>query len=219
VPRVESLNIARTTEPIAFAQRPTGIAKVPVEVREPGPKGTGLGSGLVGDLIGDARHHGGTDQAVYAYARESLDSWEQSLGRTLPSGSFGENLTTMGLEVDDALLGERWRIGEAVVLQVTAPRIPCATFRGWIAERGWLKTFTEVGHPGAYLRVVSGGTIRVGDELEVAHRPAHSVTVALAFRALIREPDLLALLQAAGDDLTDELRAVVASGNTFSLDP
>ena len=93
----------------------TGIDKRPVtdpvEVRAPGPRPTNLGSGLVGDFIGNPSAHGGDDQAVYAYAREDLDSWSTELGRTLSNGSFGENLTTSGLDVTGARIGERWRIG------------------------------------------------------------------------------------------------------------
>lgn len=172
----------------------TGIDKVPtsetVRVRAPGSKSDGLGSGLVGDVIGDRRNHGGDTQAVYAYAREDLDHWESVLGRTLPGGTFGENLTTSGLDVNGAVIGERWRIGE-VELQVTVPRIPCDTFRARIAERGWLRTFTRAVRPGTYLSVVSPGQIRAGDRVNVVHRPAHGVTVAQVFRALTLEPELL----------------------------
>jgi MOSC domain-containing protein YiiM len=178
-----------------------------------------LGGGLVGDVIGDPRHHGGTDQAVYAYARESLDAWQTRLGRQLPHGQFGENLTTRGLDVDGALIGERWQIGETVVLQVTGPRIPCATFRGWVGEPGWLKQFTEAGRPGAYLRVMAGGFVRAGDPVEIVHRPVHEVTVALAFRAMLTDSSLLRRLLEAGDDLPDEMRDMARSGRTFALDP
>lgn len=218
-----SVNIARTVANLPFNDVATGIGKVPVcgpvEIRDPGPKAGGLGSGLVGDLIGDRRHHGGTEQAVYAYSRERLDGWEQRSGRALPNGGFGENLTTGDLDVDGALLGERWRIGASVVLQVTEPRIPCATFRGWIDEPRWLNQFTAVGCPGAYLRVVRSGRVTAGDPIDVVHRPEHGVTVAFAFRALIREPALLPDLLLADGDLTDELRAVVESGRAFQLDP
>lgn len=207
------MNLARDLADVSYAKKPTGIAKVPmsapVEVREPGPKRGGLGSGLVGDRIGNQKHHGGTDQAVYAFSREVLDEWQQRLGRDLPDGSFGENLTTVGLDVDGALLGERWRIGDDVVLQVTAPRIPCNTFRGRLDVRGWLKTFTADGRTGAYLRVVTGGTIRAGDPVEVIDRPDHDVTVPLAFRAVMDQPELLPRLAAAGPYLIDELRVRV----------
>ena len=195
-------------------RRPTGILKTPqhgpIEVRAPGGRRSGLGSGLVGDHIGDPQHHGGDGQAVYAVAREELDDWGMRLDRLLPNGAFGENLTTSRLEVSDALIGERWRIGPDVVLQVTGPRLPCRTFRAHIGEKGWLKTFTREARSGAYLSVVSPGSIRAGDEVTVVHRPDHGVTARLAFRALTLEPALLPSLLHAGDDLPAEIRDVAA---------
>jgi MOSC domain-containing protein YiiM len=180
----------------------------PVAVRAPGPKGTGE-VGLAGDRVHDVKRHGGPDQAVYAYAREDLDRWAADLGRDLPGGIFGENLTTSGIDVNGALIGERWRIGPEVVLEVSVPRIPCATFQGWIAEPGWLKRFTRRALPGAYLRVIEPGTIQSGDPIAVEHRPAHNVTVALVFRALTLEPELLPQLQPA-DALPDDVKRRVA---------
>jgi MOSC domain-containing protein YiiM len=84
-----------------------------------------------------------------------------------------------------------------VLLEVTSPRIPCATFQGWLGEAGWLKRFIAARRPGAYLRVIDEGSIRAGDSIEVVVRPEHDVTVALAFRAFTTEPDLLARLAAA----------------------
>jgi MOSC domain-containing protein YiiM len=163
-----------------------------------------LGSGLVGDVVVNRRHHGGDTQAVYAYAREDLDHWEAVLGRALPGGVFGENLTTAGLDVNGAVIGERWRIGE-LVLQVTAPRIPCGSFRAWIGERGWVRTFTRAAMPGTYLSVVTPGLVRAGDLVTVVHRPAHGVTVAHVFRAITLEPELLPSILAA-DELPEETR-------------
>ena len=100
----------------------------------------------------------GTYQAVYAFAREELDWWGERLGRDLPDGMFGENLTTRGLAVDEALVGEQWAVGDEVLLQVTAPRIPCATFATRMGEPRWVKQFSEVGRSGAYLAVVRGTT-------------------------------------------------------------
>jgi MOSC domain-containing protein YiiM len=179
----------------------TGIDKQPVagavRVRAPGPRDTGLGSGLVGDGVFDTRHHGGDDQAVYAYAREDLDAWEAELGRPLVGGVFGENLTTRGLDVTGALIGERWRVGERVLLEVSDCRIPCGTFARWMAEQGWIKRFTERALPGAYLRVIEPGEVRAGDRITVVSRPDHDVTVGTTFRALTREPDLLPRLLTA----------------------
>lgn len=219
--RLDSLNLG-SERPNPHRDAPTtGIDKRPVtgqvEVRDPGPKTIGLGSGLVGDFIGDGRHHGGAEQAVYAFAREDLDDWQTRLGRTLSNGFFGENLTTRGLDVNGARLGERWQIGDTVVLEVTCPRIPCSTFRGWVGERGWLKLFTEAARPGAYLRVVTAGTIGAGDPIEVVHRPAHDVTVSLTYRALTTSRELLPDLLAAGEDLLDEIREHVAQRRIFEL--
>jgi MOSC domain-containing protein YiiM len=142
---------------------------------------------------------------VYTYAREDLDSWESVLGRNLVGGVFGENLTTTGADVSGAIIGERWRIGDELELAVTVPRMPCGTFRGWMDERGWLKTFTRAAAPGAYMRVVCPGQVRAGDSLTIVHRPAHGVTVSQVFRALTLEPGLLPSILAA-DELDEEVR-------------
>jgi MOSC domain-containing protein YiiM len=185
--RIDSVNIAHV-RPNPFKDAgETGIDKRSVEgpvlVRAPGDMLTGLGSGLVGDFIGDRSAHGGDEQAVYAYTREDLDQWESRLGRELPSGSFGENLTTVGLDVNGARIGERWRIGAELELEVTGPRVPCATFRGWMDRQGWLREFTLAAVPGTYLRVVTAGEVRAGDAVVVAYRPTDAPTVADEFRA------------------------------------
>ncbi|OEJ25478.1 sulfurase [Streptomyces agglomeratus] len=186
----------------------TGIHKLPadgpVRVAAPGPKGTGA-SGLAGDAVCDTRHHGGNDQAVYAFAREDLDSWERELGRTLVNGAFGENLTTLGLDVNGALIGERWRVGADLVLEVTSSRIPCRTFADALGEKGWVRRFTRRAAPGAYLRVIEPGEIRAGDTIEIVHRPAHDVTVSVEFRASTTERDLLPRTLAAGEALHPEV--------------
>ncbi|MEA2579450.1 MAG: hypothetical protein QOE83_342 [Actinomycetota bacterium] len=187
--RVLSVNLAQV-RPNPFKEaETTGIDKRPVtgpvEVRAPGSKADGLGSGLVGDHIGDRQSHGGDDQAVYAYAREDLAYWSDVLGRELAPGSFGENLTTEGLDITAALIGDRWFVGDRVELQITDPRIPCSTFRGWIDQPGWLKTFTAAARPGAYLRVITPGSILVGDPIAVLHEPDRDITIADAFRAYL----------------------------------
>ena len=212
---LDSVNLG-SAQPNPYKEtRQTGIGKVRhsglVEVRAPGPKHGGAGSGLVGDFIGDRQHHGGDGQAVYAFAREDLDRWAERLERTLPNGFFGENLTTVGLDLAESRVGERWRIGADVVLQVTSPRIPCSTFRGWVGEKGWLKIFTADARPGAYLSVITPGWIGAGDPVEVVHRPGHAVSVSLVFRALTTDRDLLTAVSAAGDDLDPETRAEVAA--------
>ncbi|MEO8106681.1 MAG: MOSC domain-containing protein [Actinomycetes bacterium] len=215
-----SVNLAVVRQnPFKETER-TGIDKQPVDiavdVRAPGSRAHGQGSGLVGDYIGDRRNHGGDDQAVYAYALEDLQWWADELGATLSAGQFGENFTTDGVDVSGALIGERWRVGDEVELQVTCPRIPCATFRGWMNRPGWLKTFVTAARPGAYLRVVTPGPVRAGDPLVVTDRPDHDVTVAMVFRALTTKPALLPRLLDAVD-LPDETRRMALEGRTFSI--
>lgn len=220
--KVDSVNLGRPRPNPHKEVGWTGIGKQPtdgpVEVRAPGPKSTGLGSGLVGDFIGDGKHHGGDDQAVYAFQREDLDEWERRLGRELPNGFFGENLTTIGLDINNARIGERWRIGDEVVLQVTAPRIPCATFRGWMGEKGWAKIFTAAGRPGAYLKVITPGAIRAGDPIDVIDRPDHDVTVSLLFKATTTARELLPQLLAAEAYLDHETIEMARQRKIFLLD-
>lgn len=197
---VRSVNVGASRPIRAGKGRPTGIWKEPVdavEVRAPGPKRGGLGSGVVGDFLGDRDHHGGDDQALYAVAREELDHWGRELGRDLADGTFGENLTTVGLDVDGALVDEVWQVGSAV-LRVTGPRIPCGTFRARMAEKGWVKRFVAHGRSGAYLAVVEPGTIRTGDEVVVLSRPDHAVTVPVTFRAWYGDPAALAAVRESG---------------------
>ncbi|MER5498789.1 MOSC domain-containing protein [Streptomyces sp. NPDC002466] len=208
-----SVNAGRP-EAVAHTDSPSGTTGIdkrpvdgPVRVADPGPKGTG-GSGVAGDAVCDLRHHGGSDQAVYAFAREELDAWERELGRPLANGVFGENLTTGGVDVSGARIGERWRIGPDLVLEVTSGRIPCRTFAGHLGEQRWVKRFTAAAAPGAYLRVIEPGEIRAGDPIEIVHRPDHDVTVKLEFLAMTTRRDLLPELLAAGDALHPEsLRA------------
>jgi MOSC domain-containing protein YiiM len=138
--------------------------------------------GLAGDEQADKVNHGGPDQALYAYAREDLDWWQDELGRELRDGMFGENITTEGLDVNGALIGEVWTLG-GVVVQVTSPRIPCVVFRGWMDEKGWLKKFRAARRPGAYLRVLQPGLVRAGQPAALRSRPAASVSVADAMEA------------------------------------
>lgn len=211
---VLSVNIAHPRRNPADEQAVTGIDKRPVHdpvgVRAPGPMHGGLGSGLEGDTIGDQQVHGGDDQAVYVYAREDLDVWQTRLGRDIGNGVFGENLTTSGIDVTNAVIGERWQIGsDGLELEVSRPRIPCRTFAAWLQINGWVKTFTQTAIPGTYLRLVTAGTVRQGDQIVVSHRPEHDVTVGVVFRALTLQPDLLPeLLRAPAlpDSLKDRAR-------------
>ena len=165
--------------------------------------------GADGDEQVDQRHHGGPDQAVYAYAREDLDWWTEQLGRELPNGVFGENITSAGLDISGALIGETWRLGTAVV-QIASVRIPCGTFAGWMDERAWVKRFAAAGRPGAYLRVLEEGVAGAGDPIVILSRPPGSVSVAGALRAYYGDTDLRRrLLDAPG--LDPEWHEMIAS--------
>jgi MOSC domain-containing protein YiiM len=151
--------------------------------------------GLDGDGVGDTKHHGGVDQAVYAFSREQLDWWAVELGQEIRDGQFAENLTTRGIDVDEAEVGERWQVGSAV-LEVSSVRIPCNDFRVWQQRggydaRAWVKRFAAHGRPGPYLRVVQEGELQAGDDLRVVRQPGHGITVSMMFRALTTERSLL----------------------------
>lgn len=151
--------------------------------------------GLDGDQVSDTKHHGGPDQAVYAFAREDLDLWAAELGQEIRDGQFGENLTTAGIDVNEAEIGERWRIGD-VLLEVAAVRTPCNDFKNWMGRNGyddtaWVRRFAQAARPGPYLRVLVEGEIGAGDPIEVVHRPGHGVTVSLVFQALHLDRTLL----------------------------
>jgi len=146
--------------------------------------------GVEGDAQSDRANHGGVDQAVYAYALEDLDVWAKRLRRELHPGQFGENLSTSGLDVTGAVIGETWRIG-STLLQVTRPRMPCVVFQNWRNEPHWVKRFTAEGRPGAYLRMLEEGDIGAGDEITVEDRPEHGVTIGLTFRAWTTDRDPL----------------------------
>jgi len=168
--------------------------------------------GLEGDKVSNSEFHGGARQAVYAFAREDLDFWAGELGGDLHDGQFGENLTTEGIDVNAAEIGERWRVG-TTLLEVSWVRIPCNVFKGWVGESGfdntaWVKRFTAVGRPGPYLRVVEAGVLAAGDRVDVVHRPFHGVTVTTMFRALTTDRALLPeLLKVDGLDERGRERA------------
>lgn len=187
-PVVLSANIA---EPRQWGDRQTGIDKRPAEVLHisaPGPH-YGDGSGVAGDVIGDTKHHGGAHKAVYAYAREELDYWERELDRHLPNGSFGENLTTHGIDLNELKINQQVRIG-TTLLEVSVPRTPCRTFGEWVDVPQWSKVFTARGDAGSYFRVVEAGEIHPGDEIIVLADPGHDITMGMAYRAKLGDVEL-----------------------------
>ncbi|MGW5191354.1 MOSC domain-containing protein [Kribbella sp. NPDC004138] len=190
-----------------------------VEELIPGPKETGFTAidkrpqsgrvrvgelGLAGDRVCDTKNHGGPDQALYAYAEEDARWWAAELGRDIPTGLFGENLRTEGVDISDALLGEVWRIGDEVEVMVRAPRIPCITFQHRMQEPHWVKRFHQAGCPGAYLKVLRDGTIGAGDPIEIVGRPDHEVTIARMFAQ--QDAARMQRMLDSGVDLMDELR-------------
>lgn len=180
----------------------TGIDKRPTDQRvRVSP------AGVEGDYIGNRRVHGDPDQAVYAYAIEDAAWWAGDLARELAPGAFGENLTTEGLDLTGAVIGERWTVGGAL-LEVTSPRIPCTTFAGFWDVPDLIKRFTAHGASGAYLRVIEPGEVGAGDVVEVTARPDHGVTIGETFRALTGESALLPRLLAAEQLPADLLRKV-----------
>lgn len=153
--------------------------------------------GLTIDHVCDTKHHGGIDQAVYAYGEDEARRWAQELGRDLPYGWFGENLRIAGIETTDATIGERWQVGDDLELEVTIARTPCRTFADWAQEDQWIKRFYARADVGCYLRVVAPGRVRAGDAVRVVSRPDHGVLI----RHLITGPDpnSLARLLAVAD--------------------
>lgn len=158
--------------------------------------------GLFGDVQADRADHGGPDKALYAYDDAEAAYWAAELGADVAPGQFGENLRTRGLDVDGAEIGERWRIGEQVVVEVTMPRTPCATFGRWLGQERWVRRFGDHGRPGAYLRVVERGEVEAGDRVDVVHRPGHGVTVTGWFT----------------DPWPDDARALLAARDTGTLE-
>jgi MOSC domain-containing protein YiiM len=180
--RLIAVCAAGTLRPDIRKDNVTGIDKRPLT----GPVWIGP-LGVDGDRQVDAGH-GGTEQAVYAYAREEAERWASELGRDVPPGTFGENLATLAMPVTDAVIGEQWLIGgdpdTGALLEVSAPRTPCPTFQAWMDQPRWVKRFTARGDVGVYLRVLQPGTVQADDPIEVLHRPAHGITVREVFQVL-----------------------------------
>ncbi len=172
---------ARTYRFVADREEQSGIDKRPVQ----GPVVVG-DEGLAGDVQVDRRFHGGVDRAVYAYAQIDADHWVSVLRREVPPGTFGENLRVVGLDVSGACIGERWHTSRGVVLEVTAPRMPCRTLQGFLDVPDMIARFNSALRPGAYLRVIERGEIAAGDRIRVERDPvaaaAPSVSEVMAWR-------------------------------------
>ena len=190
--RLLSVNVGAVRQiELAGRAQTTAIWKLPVSGRV-----AMRGVNLVGDQQADRRVHGGPDRAVYAYAREDYAWWERQLGRPLDPGTFGENLTTEGIEVTGALVGEQWRVG-SVALQVTSPRVPCWKLGVRMGDPGFPRWFAAAGRPGAYLAILEEGEAGAGDRIQVLHRPGHRVTVGMVAASYHRDHRLAASILAA----------------------
>jgi MOSC domain-containing protein YiiM len=175
--RLASVNVGRPREiVVAGGTVRTSIWKDPVEGRV-----AVRGVNVAGDDQSDRRVHGGDRKAVYAYAREDLDWWGDRLGQALGSGTFGENLTTEGIDVTGAREGERWRVGTAL-LEVTQPRLPCYKLEARMDRPGFIDEFIAGGRPGAYLRIVEEGEVGMGDAVHVVSRPDDAPSMAEVMR-------------------------------------
>jgi MOSC domain-containing protein YiiM len=193
---VVAINVVHDIKSCASRVGHTGIDKRPVD----GPVQVGR-LGPAGDVQCDRSRHGGPDQAVYAYDEAEAQRWAAELGRPVPPGWFGENLTMRGVAVTDAVIGERWQLGPEVQVEVTAPRTPCATFAEHVEQSCWVSRFTERGDVGAYLRVLVPGSITAGDRVHRLAVPGHGITVREVFAALMNgpvDPDRMALLLQTG---------------------
>jgi MOSC domain-containing protein YiiM len=151
------------------------------------------GDNLDGDAQADRRNHGGPHKAIYAYATEDVEYWEQQLGGPLAPGSMGENLTTTGIDPNEALIGERWAIG-STILEVSEPRSPCYRLGLRHGDPTLPRRFVAAERPGTYLRIIRQGDIGAGDPIGVVSKPDHQVTVRLAFRAWQIDRSLVPLL-------------------------
>lgn len=205
VVRTVNLGVLRVV-PWTQSKGGTGIDKRPVSGRV-----RAEGVGLVGDVIVDTAHHGGYHQAVYAYAREDAAWWAAELDREVPPGAFGENLSTVDVDVTGAVIGERWAVG-STLLEVSRPRIPCRTFAGFWDVPQLIKRFTQRAVPGAYLRILTEGDLGADDEVRVVHRPDHGVTIGTVFRALTGERALVPRLLEAPElppSLQEQVRVLL----------
>src|SRR5215210_5511745 len=181
MPSVLSVNVGRP-RPVATGRRTvsTAIWKAPVAGRI-----AVRGVNLEGDDQADRSVHGGPDKAVYAYAIEDIRLWEAELGRDLGAAAFGENLTTEGIDVSGALVGERWRVG-TTLLEVVQPRLPCFKLGLRMGDPSFVRRFGQASRPGAYLRIVEEGELRAGDAIavDVTALPDHGVSMRLISDAI-----------------------------------
>ncbi len=180
VGRPAQIGVSRRGRPVISA-----IGKIPVSGRV-----AVRGINLEGDDQADRSVHGGPDKAVYVYASEDIAWWTTVLGRELGPGAFGENLTTAGVDISGAVIGERWQVG-STELEVCQPRQPCYKLGVAFGDPGMVRRFAHAGRPGAYLRIKREGDLAVGDAVQVLTRPGHGITIATVARAILTDSTLL----------------------------
>jgi MOSC domain-containing protein YiiM len=200
MPDVQSVNVAM----VSTGSWTGNLGRSGIDKRPVGGRTRVRAGGIDGDTVCDRKHHGGLDRAVYAFAAADYAYWEQRLGRAFAPGSFGENLTVVGVDINAARLGDQWSIGTAL-LEITAPRTACRVFGGFLDVSDMVRQFTQHGRPGAYLRVLTEGDVGPGDELRVV-RQTDMMTVGDAFRAMTTDPSLLPRLAEAVEFLPTDVR-------------
>ena len=210
MPRLLSVNVG-AIRPISYRGKRvmTGIFKEPVSERV-----SVRGVNVDGDQQADRKVHGGDDKAVYAYSREDYEWWEGQLSRAMEPGTFGENLTTTGMDLNAAVIGERWRIGSAL-LEVSEPRFPCFKLGVKMGTQRFVKRFAKARRPGTYLRIAEEGELGAGDAIEVVGQPGHGVTIGEFAEAYLGDRDGLERILEA-EQLSDSWRAWVVERVTGS---
>ncbi len=172
-----SVNIgSERTQPKGDGLETTGIYKTPT--LDP-VKIEALGIG--DDFICDKKNHGGLDQAIYVYGVTDYEWWSKELGREVEPGTFGENLTISDLESAKFNIGDRLHVG-GVILEITAPRIPCSTLARRMQDSHFVKQYRHAERPGLYCRVLREGVVETGDEVAVERFIGEAVTIGQAFR-------------------------------------
>jgi len=152
---------------------------------------------LDGDRQADLSVHGGPSKAVYAYPSEHYDFWKRELpGLKLPWGMFGENFTSAGLFESELNIGDRFRVGSAVVM-VTEPRMPCYKLGIKFGRSDIVKKFLASERTGFYFAVLQEGEVAAGDPIELIEQTDHSVRVSDITRLYTGEKRNLGLLRRA----------------------
>jgi len=172
-----SLNIGqKRTQQNGNKLETTGIYKLPT--REPVQiKSLGIRE----DFICDQKSHGGPDQAIYVYGASDYAWWSKELGRELEPGTFGENLTISELESAQVNIGDRLHIG-SLILEVTAPRIPCSTLAARMKDSQFVKQYRRAERPGLYCRVIQEGAVKAGEDVTLEKYAGEPLSIGQAFR-------------------------------------